>query len=416
MMVKTTILLLFTVLFLINIFANSFQLNTGPEWKTNASWSSDDSKIAFHSNRRGEYEIRIMGVSITSQNLLNNPESVIYDPHRNRYLVSNWGDGAIVQIDSNGTQSYFSTELFNHYRLAGLYVCNDTLLAAAGDAPDAGIAGFNLETGELIFFIVLPEIGLPNDITSDKNGIIYVTDYWDDKLYKIKNRVPSILIPKGSLNHPNGMMYDSLNHRLLVLSVMGPGAPILTVNLKDSSVSTVLATGFSGTDGITMDNKGRVYVSVWSNDAIYRYDSAFKNPPELFSTGHDDPADIYYDRFNNILAVPNFSSNTVDYIAVTPLSIEGKNSQIRQNFELHQNYPNPFNHSTIITYWLRVNEHVKLIIFNALGVEMTTLVNAKQSLGYHNILFNGKKFSSGIYYYKLIAGNFIETKKMILLK
>jgi DNA-binding beta-propeller fold protein YncE len=249
-----------------------------------------------------------------AQSLLNNPESIVFDSDRNRYLVSNWGDGAIIQIDSSGHQSYFNIELLNKYRVAGLYIYGDTLLAAAGDSPTSGIFGFNIETSEIVFQIPIPGIGLPNDIASDADGIIYVTDYWDNKLYKIKDHSPSIFISKGVINSPNGILYDPNYNRLLVLSVGGTGAPIIAINLKDSSCKTIVETGLIGTDGITLDSEGRIYVSEWTNDQIYLYDCDFNNPPEIFSKGHNDPADIYYDETNDLLAVPNFTSNTIDYI------------------------------------------------------------------------------------------------------
>jgi sugar lactone lactonase YvrE len=256
-----------------------------------------------------------------AQNLLNNPESVVFDSDRNRYLVSNWGDGAIVQIDSTGIQSYFSTAIQNKYRVAGLYILNNTLLAASGDTlnsdtTEKGLTGFDLETGEIIFHIPIPGIGLPNDITSDKNGIIYLTDYWGDKLYRIDHRTPSIMIKKG-LNYPNGIIYDEINNRLIILSVGGEGAPLLSVDLKDTSLSIIIKTGLTGgTDGITMDSEGNYYVSEWEGDTIYKLDKNFTSPPIPFSSGHNDPADIYYDEVNNILVVPNFGSNSIDFISL----------------------------------------------------------------------------------------------------
>jgi len=253
------------------------------------------------------------------QNLLNNPESVVFDAPRNRYIVSNWGDGSIVQIDSNGTQSYFSTKLQHKYKVAGLYILDDILLAASGDTLNCdttgtGLTGFNIETGEIVFHIPIPGIGLPNDITSDKNGIIYLTDYWGNKLYKIVNHKASVFI-RENLNYPNGIMYDKEQNRLLILSVGGLNAPILAVNLPDTTLSVAVETGFTqGLDGIDMDKKGRIYISEWGSDGIYRFDKNFKVESVLFSSGHTDPADIYIDKINNVLVVPNFSSNAIDFI------------------------------------------------------------------------------------------------------
>lgn len=256
---------------------------------------------------------------IASSNLLNNPESAVYDSINNRYIISNWGDGAIIKIDSNGIQSYFNIALQNKYKVAGLYIFGDTLLAASGDTLNSdstgkGLIGFNLTTGEIIFHIPIPGIGLPNDITSDKNGIIYLTDYWGDKLYIIDYRTPSVMIKEG-LNYPNGITYDDINNRLIILSVGGDGAPLLSVDLKDTLLSVIIKTGLTGgTDGITKDREGNYYISEWEGDKIYKLDKNFTTSPIQFSSGHNDPADIYFDRVNNILVVPNFGSNTIDFI------------------------------------------------------------------------------------------------------
>jgi hypothetical protein len=112
-------------------------------------------------------------------------------------------------------------------------------------------------------------------------------------------------------------------------------------------------------------------------------------------------------------AVPPESGNLV-----APLS----DHNVPQNFILHQNYPNPFNPKTVISYKLSVISEVSLKIFDILGREITTLVNGIQSAGEHTVLWDGnnskgQSAGSGIYSYRLTAGNgFVETKKMVLLK
>jgi photosystem II stability/assembly factor-like uncharacterized protein len=90
--------------------------------------------------------------------------------------------------------------------------------------------------------------------------------------------------------------------------------------------------------------------------------------------------------------------------------------RLLDNFTLEQNYPNPFNPTTTIGYVLQEKSSTKLILMNAIGEEIAVLVNEEQDKGYHSAVLNGKNLSSGIYFYKLQAGNFVETKKMILLK
>jgi len=87
-------------------------------------------------------------------------------------------------------------------------------------------------------------------------------------------------------------------------------------------------------------------------------------------------------------------------------------------FSLAQNYPNPFNPSTVINYQLPVAGLVTLKVFDVLGNEVVTLVNEEKNAGSYNAQFtmNNVQLSSGIYFYKLQAGSFVDTKKMILLK
>ncbi|MFZ1279501.1 MAG: T9SS type A sorting domain-containing protein, partial [Ignavibacteriaceae bacterium] len=86
------------------------------------------------------------------------------------------------------------------------------------------------------------------------------------------------------------------------------------------------------------------------------------------------------------------------------------------NFSLAQNYPNPFNPSTSIQYAISSGQLVTLKVYDVLGKEIATLVNEEKSVGSYEIGFNASHLASGIYYYQLRTGDYVETKKMILLK
>ena len=90
--------------------------------------------------------------------------------------------------------------------------------------------------------------------------------------------------------------------------------------------------------------------------------------------------------------------------------------QVLDQFSLKQNYPNPWNPNTTIEYVIPEETNVKLTIINALGQEVSLLVNETQEKGLHKVMLDGSKLSSGIYFYRISAGNFTETKKMLLLK
>ena len=85
-------------------------------------------------------------------------------------------------------------------------------------------------------------------------------------------------------------------------------------------------------------------------------------------------------------------------------------------FSLEQNYPNPFNPSTTISWLQPEGSHVTLKIFNALGEELATLINEYKPTGKYEVEFSAVDLPSGVYFYQLKAGDFIDTKKMLLLK
>ncbi|PJC59367.1 MAG: hypothetical protein CO025_06430 [Ignavibacteria bacterium CG_4_9_14_0_2_um_filter_37_13] len=91
-------------------------------------------------------------------------------------------------------------------------------------------------------------------------------------------------------------------------------------------------------------------------------------------------------------------------------------TQNPKSFELSQNYPNPFNPSTKIKFAVPAVSYVSLIVFNSLGQEVQTLVREEKSEGIYEVSFNASNLPSGTYFYRLQAGSFVETKKMILMK
>ena len=126
-------------------------------------------------------------------------------------------------------------------------------------------------------------------------------------------------------------------------------------------------------------------------------------------------------------------TNNIDlsFFGVDPFSIPGLMTEIEgvtnikeeflspETFYLSQNYPNPFNPSTKIKFRISSasgGEFVKLKVYDVLGNEIATLVNESKPVGTYEILWNAENLPSGVYLYKLTAGNLVETKKMLLLK
>jgi hypothetical protein len=142
--------------------------------------------------------------------------------------------------------------------------------------------------------------------------------------------------------------------------------------------------------------------SVWVNDinAFFTYDEN-NNWTELLYQFWDGSAWVI------------FYKGTFTYAPVTAVN---EDLSSVNSYSLSNNYPNPFNPSTKITYTLPERGNVSLKVYDLLGGEVAQLVNGEIEAGSYDISFNAVNLPSGIYFYKLQAGSFIETKKMILLK
>ncbi|MDP2209102.1 MAG: T9SS type A sorting domain-containing protein [Bacteroidota bacterium] len=102
------------------------------------------------------------------------------------------------------------------------------------------------------------------------------------------------------------------------------------------------------------------------------------------------------------------------YTTIFTWGVEDENTP--KLFKLYQNYPNPFNPTTKIRHVLNKNTKVKLCIYNTLGQKLATLVDAEQQAGTYEAVWDASKFSSGVYYAKLETSDYLEARKLILMK
>ncbi|MCH8326235.1 MAG: aryl-sulfate sulfotransferase [Bacteroidetes bacterium] len=129
------------------------------------------------------------------------------------------------------------------------------------------------------------------------------------------------------------------------------------------------------------------------------------------------PLTTIYDSVNSKLIVNNAGFG--EYIFADDNSIVTgieTNKILPKYFSLSQNFPNPFNPTTTIEYSIHQNSFVNIVVYDVLGKVVQTLVNEEKTAGNYKITFNAKNLSSGIYFYTMKAGNFIEAKKLVLLK
>lgn len=98
------------------------------------------------------------------------------------------------------------------------------------------------------------------------------------------------------------------------------------------------------------------------------------------------------------------------------VSVDDRNETNISNYRLEQNYPNPFNPITKISYTVKEQGNVEVLIYDVLGNLVNTLVKERKSAGKYSTIFNASQLASGIYFYSIRVNDFVQTKKMVLLR
>lgn len=296
-------------------------------------------------------------------------------------------------------------------------------------------------------------------VLTDNQNYVFVTGYstgigsgYDYAVikYDLQGAEQWVYRFNGSANNNDIITSAALDNsgNIYVTGVMntdasGNSANYATIKIN-SSGNAVWGVAYNGpannndsATAIAVNNSGEVFVTGKSmgtgtsfDYATVKYNSSgvLQNVTRYNGTGNsiDAASSIALDNFGNTYisgtSIGNGSAEdllTIKYALVTGVQT---NTNINPaEFILEQNYPNPFNPSTIIRYNIPSNVNiespiVKLIIYNTLGTEVVTLVDEKQSAGNYSVKFDGANYPSGNYYYKLISGDFIQVKKMILMK
>jgi hypothetical protein len=124
---------------------------------------------------------------------------------------------------------------------------------------------------------------------------------------------------------------------------------------------------------------------------------------------------MYYTTSAGWVTMTNADLMVSTYLTNQPQAV-GNSDGAPKEFALHQNFPNPFNPSTLIKYQLPFATHVTLKLFDMLGREVTTLVDETKPAGEYATRLDARSLSSGVYFYRMSAGSFTDSKKLVLLK
>ncbi|MBN2461831.1 MAG: T9SS type A sorting domain-containing protein, partial [Candidatus Cloacimonetes bacterium] len=340
------------------------------------------------------------------------PEGISYDAVYDRYLVSCWNGACVCAIDSEGNVTDF---------VNGLAHCANNLIV--GDVLYVtyfqGVKGYALSDASCVFTRTLPGCYDPDGIALADDGFLYVLDH-GGKIYRIDipTQTFELFINGGLGTYPQGMVYDPVHNRLLTCSFQ-INSPLYGVDLPLGLVYPAVTTTLDNLDAMATDDQNNIYVTSSGTNAVYRFNNDLALEPEIVSSGHSGPSGVEINNQDNIMAVSNFFTDTVDFIA-----LETGNNNQELNFlsplRLEQNYPNPFNPETTICYSLTGKEAARLTIWNIRGELIREFTIAS---GLNNqvdqIIWNGKDnkgkdMPAGIYFYSLQNTQSEVTRKMLL--
>ena len=315
------------------------------------------------------------------------------------------GDGGVIFRTDNGGTSWISVNSSTVSQLRAASWGNGDVVWAAGrdgaivKSTDAGQTWASLNSGTTVRFRGIAAFGPSKAWAVGQDGIIkYTSD------------------GGATWINQNSTTVDDL-HDVQFLSELvgfagGSGSKVIFTSDGGQtwiSRSTGIAMGINGiffldeNQGWAVSDAGTIYVT--SNGGM-NWTTQQSNTSQILN-------EVFFISLNTGWAVGDVG--TIVYYNGAVTSIENQKGLLK-SYHLFQNYPNPFNPSTEIKFSIPQTSNLTLKVFDVMGREVTTLIDDKMEAGKHSIVFNAANLSSGVYYYTITAKNFMETKKMILLK
>jgi len=197
--------------------------------------------------------------------------------------------------------------------------------------------------------------------------------------------------------NPDSIFFESIS--------VGDSSAI-TVNLINKSDDTINITSFYNSDSAyTVENPVPFVLPPFGTVPVNVKFKPFKEG--YFKDYLHIRSDTDTSRIAQVLIMGGRTDSTFS-------NVQDGNSQL--TYRLEQNYPNPFNPSTVIRFQISAREFVTLKVYDLLGREIVTLINTEKPAGNYNVEFNAQNLTSGVYIYRLRAGRFSDTKKLLLLK
>lgn len=260
-------------------------------------------------------------ITLAAQNLLNKPEHVVFDPVSHCYLVTNYGNGKIVSIDTLGNQEVIIEGIPS---CLGIHIIDTTIFITSGH----NVHLYGLTSHGFIETIPLNVSNWVDGMTDDGDGHLYVAEN-AGKVHQVdlSTCTDTIIVDGGLPANPQDLAYDPDSHRLLLVC-WGTNSPIISIDLATYEVSPLVETTSGQYDGIVRDSEGNLYVTSWmSGGRVYRWEPPYASEPTVFSQGHAGPAGLALNEDGQLLAVPNFNGNSISYLSLIPMGIRENNGK-----------------------------------------------------------------------------------------
>ena len=301
-----------------------------------------------------------------------------------------------------------------------------------------------IKDGELKWYTHIEGSTIKKLLLDSENNIVTFTQY-DSRIYKINSTTGEIIWEKNVKNSTDYITYlydigvDQLNNIIAMGNNSDLKGNIQIKKLSPSGVELwikeyVSSNGLNDTPvALALDNSNNIYITGSSVDSVNKnfnsYVLKFSDAGDLKWVYHIDSLNYEQLYLYSIILKDNSlylggslsDSNTLSNIFLMKLDQE-LNLNVNElysnpySFKLSQNYPNPFNPSTKINYQIPSFNHVILKVYDVLGKEITQLVNEEKPAGNYEVTLNASNLSSGIYFCRMQAGNYTQTRKMILLR
>ena len=279
----------------------------------------------------------------------------------------------------------------------------------------------NLQTDETVDqlnFKITPNSSLGGEgrgITWDGNSFWY-SEWGNDKIYKLNANTGEVIQSFNSPGSgPQGLAWDgeylwSTDEYSNKYYKLSPTDGSIVKEFPDPEIS-----GYFG--GIAYSN-GNIYLSNSITQKIFNVDANSGQMLQEIEFPYGNPYGLGI--LNNYLYVAAYISSTgsskLYKYNLSQIAAGTEEIKLPEKYILYQNYPNPFNPTTTINYSVSKTSFVTIKIFDSLGREVTTLVNQEKTAGNYQISFDASKYATGVYYYRMQAGDFVETKKLVHLK